>query len=615
MAVALDLQLLGGFAVTHNGQPLRAFRTAKTRALLAYLAVEANRAHSRTSLATLFWGEGSDAAAKTNLRIELSNLKSLLADHPALEITRNDVCFHTSRANSDVQLFQRAIAAFTALPSEEQGAQLGKLAAAIDLYQGEFLAGLNLADATDFEDWQLLTREQLHEQLMLAFRTLQAGYAEQGRWTELAEVARRQLALVPWTESAHRNLMQALAAQGQLQAALAQFEKCRAVLQAELGVEPSLATLELVARLRGETSGPQPVRHNMAQQVKSFVGRKEEIGQLQALVKAERVVTVMGIGGVGKSHLAQRVAQSLLHDFADGVWFVPLANISAGDAAPERIALAIAAALDFHITNLHAPLGDLADHLAGKRMLLVLDNWEHLIEAAPPVLEALLTAATIHILATSRVRLMMEGERIVQLEGLARGEAYTLFVERARRVVPSFAVNGDGSAQAEIFAICEQVAGLPLGIELAASWVEHYSVAEIGQAIGKIAVQPRQAEALLTRHHSLSGVFEFSWQLLNVRQQYILASLSIFRGGFDRAAATSVAESALHDLSILIAHSLVQRVSAGRYALHPLIQEFGEGKLEAAHAASLAAQYAEYSPRLAARHPGARRRGHSTRRR
>lgn len=594
MAARLRIQMLGAYSVTLDDQPVRAFRTAKTRALLAFLAIEADREHSRASLATLLWGELPDSAAKTNLRIELSNLKSVLASHPALEIERNHVCFHSRLATTDVHAFRMALQAFLTLAPEMQGAALVELAKAVDLYQGELLAGFYLQDAIDFEDWQLITREQLHEQMMLVLKTLQVGYAEQGRWVELAEVARRQLAVVPWTEAAHRYLMQALAAQGETQAALAQFEKCRAILQEELGVEPSPATLELAARLR--RGGVQGVQHNLTQQLKAFVGRDLEVEQLKGLIRQHRVVTLLGIGGVGKSHLAQTVAQNVLPDFADGVWFVPLTNVEAGEAAPERIALAIAAALNFAVTDMQNPLAQLAAYLAHKRSLLVLDNWEHLVESAPPVLEVLLQNNDVHVLATSRVRLMMEGERIFPLEGLPRPEAYRLFVERGRRVVPSFAeqegeANVASALQADILKICDQVAGLPLGIELAASWVEHYSVAEIGQFIGDVEVQPQRTEGLLHRHHRLSSVFEFSWQLLSPRQQQILARLSVFRGGFDRVAVTTVAESSLNDLSVLIAHSLVQRVVAGRYNLHPLIQEFAGQKLERDQAETLYGRY------------------------
>ncbi|MBX3000201.1 MAG: NACHT domain-containing protein [Caldilineaceae bacterium] len=575
----LEVQLLGGFSVRLNDQPLRSFRSAKTRGLLAYLAAQPDREHSRDSLATLLWGELSDTSAKTNLRVELSNLKKALADHPALEISRHAVCFHRGLATVDAPIFQDGVTSFLALPVESQKDHLPRLLAAADLYGGEFLAGFHVDDAIEYEDWQLLTRERLHEQMMQALETLQLRYAEAGQWTDLAAIARRQIVIIPWTESAHRNLIQALAAQGETQAALEQYESCRQILQRELGVEPSLATQALAARLKGNAPGPFTVQHNLPSQLKSFVGRHDERSRLRELVQTERLVTLLGIGGVGKSHLAQTVAQDLLRDFGDGVWYIPLANIQAGETAHEQIALAVAAAIRYQVTDTQKPLAELIAHLADKSMLLVLDNWDHLIESAEDLLYPLLNQTPVHVLATSRTQLQLPEEVLAPLEGLPLDEAFALFVERARRVVPAFGTTEALADPGGILRICELVVGLPLGIELAASWVEHYSVAEIGRSIGEIRVEPQQAQGLVARHHALESVFEYSWRLLNPAQQQILARLSVFRGGFDRAAAATVAESSLNDLSTLISHSLVQRVAAGRYNLHPLLGEFADRKL------------------------------------
>ena len=214
MIVRLQIHLLGGFAITVNQQAVTKFRSAKSRALLAYLATQPDRAHPRSTLATLLWGDLPESAAKTNLRIELSNLHKALADHPALVIERNSVCFHVAHATVDVVDFQRALTRFGVLPLEMQRTHLGELAAAVARYQGEFLSGLTVTDALAFDDWRLVTQEHLHEQAMGALTLLQQVYAEQGHWPELATTARRQLTLVPWQESAHRNLIQALAAQG-----------------------------------------------------------------------------------------------------------------------------------------------------------------------------------------------------------------------------------------------------------------------------------------------------------------------------------------------------------------------------------------------------------------
>jgi len=592
----LQIKLFGGFTVTLEGQPVTKFRSDKVRALLAYLAVQPDRDHARTSLATLLWGDLPDSAAKTNLRIELSNLKKVLKNHPALEISRNSVRFHGTHATVDALLFAETITAFLALPAELQLPKLTSLSTALDRYQGEFLAGFQLGGTVEFDDWQLLTQEQFHEQAIQALTTLQQRYTEQGNWLELAHAARRQLALVPWQERAHRNLIQALAAQGQRAAALTQYTKCCEILQEELGVEPTLATQEIAVRLRMNDSAPRAtghalIRHNLPQQLKPLVGRESEVERVYTLVQTERLVTILGLGGVGKSRLAQAVAQRAIHDFADGVWFVPLANIEMSTSTNGRIALAIAAAIGFVITDTHSPWVELNQHLAQKKLLLVLDNWEQLVSAADEIFEELFNHTSVHVLATSRVRLMLEGEAIFGLGGLSAPDRYTLFVERARRIVASFSGT---DAVAEIAQICEAVGGLPLGIELAASWVEHIPLAEIGRSLTTLAVAPTQAGKLTDRHQTLQSVFEYSWQLLSPQQQQIVARLSTFRGGFDRGAANTVANSTLSDLSILIAHSLVQRVSAGRYDLHPLVQEFAASKVTASEAATLFTEHSRY---------------------
>jgi predicted ATPase/DNA-binding SARP family transcriptional activator len=593
MSALLRIQLLGSFAVLFNDQPIHAFRSVKSRALLSYLATQPDQDHPRTVLAALFWGDLPDEAARTNLRIELSNLKKLLGDHPALVITRNTARIDSLLATVDAVNFHLNVDAFLSLPVEMQTNQLHRLVAAVDGYHGEFLAGFHLIDAPEFEDWLRTTRERLHEQMMLALETLQVCYAGLGQWTHLAAVARRQIALLPWCETAHRFLIQALAAQGEFQDALAQYSRCKEILGRELGVEPAPATQELVARLHTGSTPPQ-ARHNLPSQTKSFVGRSEEIERLCRLVQQERLVTLLGIGGAGKSRLAQAVAQEVLSQFAHGVWFVPLANLAAEETAPQQIALAMAATIGFQVTNLQSPLDDLVQHLAGKEMLLILDNWDHLTAAADALLSPLLDSTPVHVLATSRSRLMLENEIHVRLDGLPSADAFALFVERARRVVPDFGVVTEIEDPSGIFRICEQVGGLPLGIELAAGWVEHFSVEEIRQAVSRIEIEPRQMESHLPRHHTLRNVFEYSWRLLSPTQQQILARLSVFRCGFDRQAAAEVAESTLSDLSLLIAHSLVQRVTAGRYDLHPLIQEFAAEKLTAPEEAALYSRHSRH---------------------
>ena len=232
----LHIRLLGGFSVELGNHPVTKFRSAKGRALLAYLAAEADQPHLRTSLAALLWGNYPETAAKTNLRVELSQLKKSLQNHVALELNRQSVRLNSQDTSIDVISFQQKVDAFLTRPSESQSRYLDDLEEAIALYRGDFLAGFYLEGAADFEDWQRLEQEKLHDQAMQALTLLQQHYLEQGNWEALERAARRQLTLTSWLEAAHLNLMQALAAQGQPQAALAQFAKCRTILQAELGV-------------------------------------------------------------------------------------------------------------------------------------------------------------------------------------------------------------------------------------------------------------------------------------------------------------------------------------------------------------------------------------------
>lgn len=575
----LQIRLLGGFAVRINDQPVTKFRSAKSRALLAYLAIQPDQDHVRTTLATLLWGDLPETAAKTNLRIELSHLKKLLHSAPVLEITRQSVRFNSRLATVDAVTFDKNVRAIETLPIESQAKKLSELAKVVDLYEGEFLAGFNLPNALEYDEWQRIVQEKLHAQMMQALRILQQRYADQGSWAELARMARRQLEIVPWLESAHRHLIQALAAQGQRQAALTQYEKCCTILRDELGAEPARSTQGLAQRLRDDRLPTLPTNHNLSPQLKTFVGRKTEVERLLALLRSSRLVTLLGMGGVGKSRLAQAVAQNALGDFADGVWFVPLASINATKDASERIALVVASSIGFQISNMQTPLAELTAHLADKQMLLVLDNWEHLIDSAEVVVSQLLYRTQVHILATSRLRLMVDGEVLFPLEGLLPEDASILFTDRALSLLPAFGKGEDErNIAAEIDKICHQVGGLPLGIELAASWIEHFSVAEIGQSLADIGIEPQQSVDVVERHQSLNAVLDYSWRLLNESQQQILARLSIFHSGFDRAAVAAVADCSLSDLSMLISHSLVQRVSAGRYDLHPLVREFAGRK-------------------------------------
>jgi DNA-binding SARP family transcriptional activator len=258
----LVLSFLGPFQVTLDEQAA-AFATDRARALLAYLAVEADRPHRRETLAGLLWPDQPEAGARRNLSQSLVRLRRAIDDYhaspPFLVITGKTVQFNADTAELDVACFETLVAdsaAHAHADVSECPACLERLEGAVRLYRGEFLNGLFLAGSQLFEEWALLKREQLHRWALDALNTLTAYYEEQGVYDRAQRYASRQLALEPWREEAHRQLMRALALGGERGAALAQYETCRRLLADELGVEPSPETTALYQRIRsGDLSG------------------------------------------------------------------------------------------------------------------------------------------------------------------------------------------------------------------------------------------------------------------------------------------------------------------------------------------------------------------------
>jgi DNA-binding SARP family transcriptional activator len=265
----LSLSFFGGFDVTLDGQPVAGLKSDKVRALLAYLAVEANRPHRREALAGLLWPESSDTAAFNSLRNALANLRQALGDAravpPFLAISRDAIRFNPDAdCWLDVVEFERQIANGKSQMangkwqmadgksgiSQAQSA-ICNLQSAIALYRGPFLAGFSVSSAA-FEEWALYKREQFQRQAMEALHALTTYHADRGEHVLAQDYARRQLNLEPYDEEAHRQLLRALAAAGQRNAALAQYEACRRLLAAELGVEPARETTALYETIKDD---------------------------------------------------------------------------------------------------------------------------------------------------------------------------------------------------------------------------------------------------------------------------------------------------------------------------------------------------------------------------
>ncbi len=633
------LQLLGAFQATVDGAPSIAFRSNKTRALLAYLALHGGRAHTREALATLLWSDSPPAAARTSLRQVIANLRQVVtplldAQPPALTITR-----HTLELDTDHPQLWVDVWALRHLLARVQSHEHPNLACcaqcrcwlegAVSLYHGDFLAGLPVEDAPLFQEWRLAQQESLHQEILEALLALSASYAAGGDLVLQANTLRRLLQLQPWHEEAHRQLMDALARTGQRTAALTQYKRCRQILADELGVEPAEETTALYRLIQAEPAPgdvrPRPLAsrhrpgHNLPPATTPFIGRDTLLAQLVDTLPETgvRLVTLLGPGGAGKTRLALEAARRLLPSFPGGVWFVPLADVprsASEDDIRQALAGTILEHLGLTLQQPEDPWRTLLAYLHRGETLLLLDNLEHLLPSAAAFVAELLEAAPrVTFLITSQVRLRMHAEQVIPVPGLEwpsadeigpkaamQNDGVALFVERAGRTLAGFHLDADNVRA--VARICCLVEGLPLAIELAAALTEHFAPEEIATALdtdmGMLAESPAAAD-LPSRQQGVKATFDYAWRLLARPEQEMLAQLSLFRGEFSRDAGLAVSRGSLASLATLVDRSLLRVIRPGRYALHMLVRHFAAAALDARPALRTAAT-ARYSRFFAA---------------
>ncbi len=333
----LILSFLGGFRVELDGQPLTRFKSNKVRALLAYLAVESARPHHRDRLAAMLWPDRTGRDALSNLRYTLASLRRTLGEAgaitPFLLVDHDTVQFNTAEVRLDVADLERQVVSVLRRPAAVTTAQSTRrtspdverreLHAAVDLYRGHFLDGFSAGDAAPFEEWVVVRREHIAQQVMAALGWLAADAEQRGAFGEAQSYARQQVGFEPWNEDAQRALMRALALDGQRIAALHQFQAYCRILHDELGVAPSDETVALSEAIRagdldaserrvvpgGGADGAEPTSSaRTVSLVSPVVARERELGQLeehllQALAGAGRVIFVSGEAGSGKSVL------------------------------------------------------------------------------------------------------------------------------------------------------------------------------------------------------------------------------------------------------------------------------------------------------------------------
>jgi predicted ATPase len=490
--------------------------------------------------------------------------------------------------------------------SIEACAQCGKaLEQALGFYQGHFMVGFSIADSPEFEDWQLLESESLGRELIQVLKDLVqiAGHRENGENAE--GYVRRWLAENPLDEDAHRSAMELYAARGNRSAAIAQFERCQEVLRSDLGVDPVPETVALLEAIRAgniasvaQQSSPLPFSAARASgklpvRPATFIGRgpeRAEIGRLLAEEQTCRLLILVGPGGIGKTELAIQVASENRDLYPDGVYFVALQSVEQAD----NIVHAIARALDIPLADHDDPSRELLKFLEDRRCLILLDNFEQLVDSTGmDILEHLLAGAPgITVLITSRLRLNLQSEWSVDIHGLAmpdpevatpeqvaQTDAVRLFVSRARRMDFTFSLTAE--TRKDVVRICRLLDGSPLGIVLAAAWLRMLSCHEIAEelAVG-LDFLATPLHDLPRRQRNLRTVFDHSWRLLVPEEQLVFARLTVFQGGFTRRAAERVADATLPILASLVDNSLIQLAGDGRYRIHALLQQFAAEKLE-----------------------------------
>lgn len=619
----LSLSVLGSLHITLDGKPITALAYDKVWALLVYLALAADRAHRRTTLAGLLWPDQLERVARTNLRQALTRLRQAIDDGqatpPFLLVDREWIQFNAaSDHDCDATKFDALLAA-CASHAHRQDVTCATCAerrtAAIAHYRGPLLDNFLFGDSDLFAEWATIMRERLHQQTLATLGALAAYHERRRDYAEALRFILRQLELDPWREDAHRQAMRVLVLTGQRNAALAQYERCRNTLATELGVEPAPETTSLYERIRANepamaSVGPPLVLsatrpHNLPVQPTPFLGRQQELAALaESLTKPEcRLITLFGPGGIGKTRLALQVASEQIDAFADGVTFVELAPL----AAAPFIAPTIAGTLRLTLAGPAEPQSQLLTYLRQREMLLVLDNFEHLLPPAPSLqpreansqglvllTDILRQAPNVTLLVTSRERLNLQGEWLFEVaalempaaaanqpheEGLLETySAPALFLQTARRVQQGFTPTpADRTA---ILHICHLVEGLPLALELAAAWVRLLSCREIAYEIEQgLALLTTTLRDLPARHRSLQAVFDHSWKLLSGVEQRAFACCSVFRGGFTREAAAEVAGASMPILTALVDKSLLRHNQQGRYEIHELARQYAAQQL------------------------------------
>lgn len=600
--------MLGGFRVSVGQRVIgaHAWHLKKAASLVKLLALAPGHRMHRERVMDLLWPDLGKKAASNNLRQTLHaarralRLDSASGSRYLVSEDQSLVLCPGGNLSVDVEVFEQAAEAAS------RARDTAAYRTAIELYAGELLP------EDLYEEWAEGRRDGLRQTHVRLLVELAGLYEERGEYGRAVEALRKATANDPTLEEAYVGLMRLQALSGRPEGALAECERLRDVLSRRLGTRPGAATRHLRDEIAAGTFPPTRIasipqhertdarKHNLPAPRTSFVGREHELVEVKRALLMTRLLTLTGGGGSGKTRLALEAARDLVGTYPDGVWLIELAAVFEGELLPPTLAEALG--VPERPGQLLA--NTLVDTLRTKRMLLVLDNCEHLVEHVARFVDILLDSCPhLSVLATSRevLGLAGEGSRLVSplskpdprqqvtLEQLERYESVRLFVERARYRNPSFML-APQNAQT-VAEICERLEGIPLAIELAA--------ARVGLSVEQIATRLDDSLGLLSagsrtaspRQRTLRGALDWSYDLLSEPERVLFGRLSVFAGGWTLEAAEGAGAGAgiekqevLDLLLRLVDKSLVVIETSDdgelRYGLLEPVRQYAQEKLE-----------------------------------
>ena len=631
----LRVWLLGGFRVSVGSRTIEGneWRLRKAAALVKLLALAPGHRLQREQVMDLLWPDLGKKAASNNLRQVLHAARNALDPAQGSRYLSSQdellMLFPEGDLLVDIEVFEEAAA--TARRSADPAAYRS----ALDLYTGDLLP------EDRYEAWAEERREQLRRTFVELLLELAGLYERSGDREAAIQASRRVLEADPHREEAHVSLMRLNAFSGRSAEALTQYGALEGTLL-RVGAEPSASSRTLRDEIalgtfvgvpeedrRGnqlQETAHAAGKHNLPAPRDNFVGREQEMVEIKRMLSMTRLLTLTGAGGSGKTRLSLEIARDLIGAYPDGVWLVELAPLSEGDLVAQEVA----GALEISERPAEPLIDTLVDVIGFKNLLLILDNCEHLVEAAARLVDTLLSSCPhLRVLATSRETLGVGGEVLWRvpplslpdqtdgepdgrsaIESLVRYEAVRLFVDRARLRLLDFKLTQENAGA--VLRVCRKLDGIPLAIELATARMGSLAVEQVAQrlevSLDLLKGASRTAEP---RQQTLRATLDWSYDLLSEAEQTLFGRLSVFAGGWTLEAVEAVCsrggieqEDVLDLLSGLVDKSLVVAESStegtARYSMLEPVRQYAREKLnQREEAEAVRRHHAEYFLTLA----------------